>query len=259
VPGLCPKMTHRGAKLPRMKRARTPSFVAEFPLRTTRSDEETLSVRLEAARQIYNASLGEALRRLGLLRESRRWQEARAMPKGQERRDLFKESVRLFEFGAGSIQKFAERCRDACWIGRHLGSHDTQTTSLRAFRAAEQHAFGKRGRPRFKGLHRLDSVEGKGDAVLLLRVREGVPVLLWDGLVLPLMRDPRDKDGWGATSARGSHEVRPDPPATCPGPFPLVHPAGPGGPPAPEGEPAPGPRGDRPGSRTFDDRRGVGP
>ena len=55
---------------------------------------------------------------------------------------------------------------NACWIGDHLGSHDTQTTSLRAFRAAEQYAFGKRGRPRFKSLNRLNSIEGKADAVI---------------------------------------------------------------------------------------------
>jgi putative transposase len=36
---------------------------------------------------------------------------------------------------------------------------------LRAFRAAEQYAFGKRGRPRFKSLNRLNSIEGKADAV----------------------------------------------------------------------------------------------
>lgn len=180
----------------KVKSRRTPSFVAEFPLRTSNSDEEILSIRLEGARHIFNACLGEALRRLGLMRESRRWQEARKMPKGTERSDLFKEAVLAFEFNSASIQKFAEGCRDACWIERHLGSHDTQTTSLRAFRAVEQHAFGKRGRPRFKGKNRLDSIEGKGDAVILLRVQNGDPVVRWDGLILPLILDPRDKDQW---------------------------------------------------------------
>lgn len=179
-----------------VKHQRTPSFVAEFPLRTSQADEKTLAVRLEAARHLFNASLGEALRRLGLMRESLRWQEARKMPKGRDRSALFKEAVLGFDFTAASIQKFAERCRDACWIGSHLGSHDTQTTSLRAFRAVEQHAFGKRGRPRFKSRNRLGSIEGKGDAVILLRMQEGVPAVLWDGLALPLVLDPRDTDGW---------------------------------------------------------------
>jgi hypothetical protein len=62
--------------------AKTASFVAEFPLRTTQADERALAIRLEAARHIYNAALGEALRRLDLMRESKAWQAARKMPPG---------------------------------------------------------------------------------------------------------------------------------------------------------------------------------
>ncbi|WP_018291372.1 hypothetical protein [Verrucomicrobium sp. 3C] len=62
-------------------RAKTPSFIAEFPLRTTAVDEVALSKRLDAARQIYNASLGVALRRLALLRQTKEWQRACKMPK----------------------------------------------------------------------------------------------------------------------------------------------------------------------------------
>jgi hypothetical protein len=59
-----------------MPRSKTPSFVAEFPLQTTPADESALSIRLDAARNIYNASLGESLRRLDLMRESLDWQRA---------------------------------------------------------------------------------------------------------------------------------------------------------------------------------------
>jgi putative transposase len=129
-------------------------------------------------------------------------------PKGKpipnkERLDLFKATQARFGFSSASIQKFAETCRDACWIGEHTGSRDTQTTSLRAFKAVQQYAFGKRGRPRFKGFRRLHSVEGKADAVIRYRA-EPVPAVHWSGLVLPLMLDPKDKHGWQseALSAR---------------------------------------------------------
>lgn len=189
-------------------RARTSSFIAEFPLKTTSADERALTVRLDAARHIFNASLDESLRRLDLMRQSKDWQRARAMPKtlgkdvkgkpipNRERAALFKETMARFGFTSAAMQKHAEACRDACWIGDHLGSHDTQTTSLRAFRAVQMHAFGNRGRPRFKGKNRLHSVEGKGDAVIRLRVQDGVHVVLWSNLTLPLMLDPRDRDGW---------------------------------------------------------------
>ena len=38
---------------------RTPSFVCEVPLRVTPTQERTLLARLEAARQVYNACLGQ--------------------------------------------------------------------------------------------------------------------------------------------------------------------------------------------------------
>ncbi len=182
-------------------RSLTPSFIAAFPLSVTPADHRALTVRLDAARNVYNACLGESLRRLSLMRESLDWQAARTMPKGKERADLFKATMLRFGFSSASIQKHAEACRDACWIGDHLGSHDTQTTSLRAFRAVQMHAFAKRGRPRFKGKGRLHSIEGKGGAVIRFRA-DPVPAVHYGGLVLPLKLDPRDRDGWQAEALR---------------------------------------------------------
>lgn len=175
-----------------MPRVRTPSFIAEFPLRTSEAQERSLEVRLDAARQIYNAVLGEALRRLGRMRASIAYVAAREIPKGAARTEAFTACRKEHGFTSADLQKFAQGCRDACWIGHHLGSHDTQTTSLRAFRAVEQYAFGQRGRPRFKGKRGLHSVEGKANSVI--RYTEGA--VHWKGLVLPLMLDARDQDGW---------------------------------------------------------------
>ncbi len=185
-----------------MARSTSPSYIAEFPLRTSAADERALEIRMDAARHIFNACLDESLKRLALMRQSKDWQRARTMPKtkdkksNKERSDLFKACTKRFGFDSGSIQKHAEQCRDACWIGDHLGSHDTQTTSKRAFQAVEQFAFGVRGKPRFKGKNRLNSVEGKGDAVIRLRYIDEMPVVLWAGLCLPLRLDPRDVHGW---------------------------------------------------------------
>src|SRR5260370_42361453 len=140
----------------RLMRKKAPSFIAEFSLLTTPADERELSIRLDAARNIYNACLGESLRRLDLMRESKAWQAAQGMPKHTEkaiekaqdkdrlkaenkaRSEAFKAVQEKFAFNSVSIQKFGQQCWDACWIGDHLGSHDTQTTTLRAFRAVEQ-------------------------------------------------------------------------------------------------------------------------
>ncbi len=184
-------------------RRKTPSFIAEFPAAVSAATAYELAVRLDAARQVYNACLGEALRRREQVRSSEIWRAAGAMPKGLKSSKESKARVTAFEsanedfgFTSASIQKFAESCRDACWIGEHLGSHDTQTTSLRAFKAAQQYAFGKRGRPRFKGKGRFNSIEGKTDAVIVFRWVDRRPAVRYLGLTLPLVLDPRDKDGW---------------------------------------------------------------
>jgi putative transposase len=176
-------------------RKKTPSFIAEFPLSTTQGQQRELSIRLETARQIYNACLGESPRRLDLMRESKAWQSAQAMSKHSAQAGAFTAVREKFEFNSSSIQKFGEKCRNGCWIGDHLGSHDTQTTTLRAFRAVEQYAFGRRGRPRFKRFNELESIEGKGDAVIRCKA-DPIPAVHYRGLVIPLVLDPNDKNGW---------------------------------------------------------------
>ena len=142
-----------------MARKVTPSFVLELPPRTAAGDERALAIRLNAARNIDNACRGEGLRRLELMRQSKAWQAARKLPRGQPgseerkgRAQAFKAIYVAYGFTRAHIQRFAQRCRDACWIRDHRGGRDTQTTSLRAFRAVEQYAFGRPGRPRGAGL-----------------------------------------------------------------------------------------------------------
>ena len=53
-----------------MAKAKTPSFILELGLETKTHDEAVLNARFEAARQLYNACLDEAKRRLFLLRQS---------------------------------------------------------------------------------------------------------------------------------------------------------------------------------------------
>jgi len=113
----------------------------------------------------------------------------------KERREAFHAVQSKFEFNPSSLQKFGQICRNQCWIGNHLGSHDTQTTILRAFRTVEQYAFGKRGWPHFKRFGELESIEGKEQAVIRYRT-EPVPTIHYAGLVLPLLLDPKDKYNW---------------------------------------------------------------
>jgi putative transposase len=192
-----------------MARRSTPTFIVELPLVVSARDEREMLVRLELARQLSNACLGEALRRLDLMRESLAYERARAMPKmagkkpNKERAAAFAALRHRYGFTSDSISAFGTQCKnDAKWNEGHprtdprIGAHECQRIAERAFSAAEMYAFGVRGRPRFKGKGRpLHSLEGKS-ACSSICWNAGTGCLEWGGLSLRAMFAPDGRDLW---------------------------------------------------------------
>ena len=147
------------------RRQRTPSFVVEVPLRVGPAEERVLQARLEAARALYNACLGEARRRWLLVRQSRAYQHARTLPRHTpERTDAFKAAKAVCGFTEAALQVYAKNGRHAShWIEAHLDAPVAQKLATRAYRAVMQVAVGNAKRVRFKGRHQLDTVEGKSN------------------------------------------------------------------------------------------------
>jgi len=170
------------------KKERTPSFVCEIPLRVTPADEHALNVRLNAARQVYNACLGEALRRAQLLRERRAYQKARRLPKGDERSATFRQARQAVAFSDAALQRYAVRLRQQAFTD-HLDVHTTQKLASRAYASANEWLLGHRGRPRFKAYRQLDTVEGKSNHA---GIRWRDDHVEWFGLSLPAIIDPCD-------------------------------------------------------------------
>jgi len=162
-----------------MPRATIPSFVCELPLVLAGDDERRLLIRLDCARQVYNAVLGESLKRLKLLRQSKAFQMAR-LKRGKARRDAFRAldmQIRLREYDLhGYATQFGRS-----WLGQHLDANTIQTVASRAWNAVRQYQIGVRGHPRFKGKGQFDSVEGKSNRQGI-RWRSGVVV--WGNLTL---------------------------------------------------------------------------
>lgn len=176
-----------------MAKKTTPSFILELPVKVSPQDERELDVRLNAARQLYNACLGEALRRLALAHQSRLWTKARKATDKKDRAKAFRWARQAVDFDEYALHRFVVQTKNACWIGDHLDVHVCQKIATRAFQAVDSYAFGKRGKPRFKSVGRLRSVEGKNNEAGI-RWREGVVV--WGGLKLPALLDPKDRHGW---------------------------------------------------------------
>jgi putative transposase len=170
------------------KNQTTPSFICELPLRATPRDIRTANARIEAARQVRNACLGEALKRAELLRESRAYQRALRLPEGKERSAAFKNARRAAGFTDAALQRYAVRLRQRAFK-KHLDVHVAQKMGSRMFNAVNDWLLGKRGRPRFKGYRQMDTVEGKSNDTGI-RWRDGV--VEWMGLRLPAIIDPSD-------------------------------------------------------------------
>lgn len=185
--------------------AKTPSFITELRLKVNREQERRLLVRLEAVRQVYNACLGESLKRLKLMRESREYQAVRKLPKGEPKSDEWKERAaafvavrRRFQFSEYALHEYAKQFGHS-WLGEHLDSHVVQKIATRAYKAVMRYGIGRAGRPRFKGKNQIDSVEGKSNKTGIMW-REGL--VLWKGLVLqpiyPKKPDPVIEHGLGS-------------------------------------------------------------
>ena len=178
-----------------MKRAKTPTFIVELPLSVCDNTERQLTARLLAGTRLYNAALGEALRRRGLMRESKARQAARKL-KAKERSAAFASAIKAHHFTSASVSAFATGCKNtAGWKGR-LSANETQRIAETAFDSAEQYSFGKRGRPRFKNAQRpLKSFTGKTNKAGI-RYRAELGVVEWAGLVLAVKFPPKGKDIW---------------------------------------------------------------
>ena len=171
------------------------TFIHEIPLKTTPHIESVLDVRLYAAQCLYNACLGEALRRLDLMRESKAYQAARKLPnctKKKDRGEAFRLCRETHSFNEYSLHSFAAKDKNACWIGDHLDVNTVQKVATRAWQAVEQYAFGKRGRPRFKRKGTYTSVEGKTNKSGI-RWKDGK--LQWSGLEISARFDIKDAHG----------------------------------------------------------------
>ncbi len=173
-----------------MGRAKTSSFICELPLRVMPAEERTLLVRLDCARMVYNACVGEALKRLDKMRQSAGYQAARQLPKKtKERTAAFAAARAQVGFREYDLHAYAAQFSQSR-LGEHLDVNTVQKLATRAYLAAHRYAIGQSGKPRFKGKGWFDSVEGKTNKSGILW-REGR--VKWLRLELPAFINSQDE------------------------------------------------------------------
>lgn len=175
--------------MPKTSSKTTPSFVCELPLKVTPAAEGVLLSRLEAARQMYNACLTEAMRRVNLIRQSNDFCKARTLhTSNPERKVLFKRARERNDFSEYAIHSYSTYIRQS-WIGDQIDSNTAQKLATRAYKAVEKVLFGQAGKVRFKGKNQMDSVEGKSNKSGIRWKNEAIE---WGGLQLEALINSND-------------------------------------------------------------------
>ncbi len=173
-----------------MARSTTPSFITELPIIVDSKLEKQLSARFQAARQLYNACLSEALIRMELVRNSEPYKQAKRLNRNKQkkqRKDLFKEARKQARFSDYELQSFATLiAKSSKWISVQVDSNTQQKLATRAFKAVERILFGMAKLVRFKVTSRFKSVEGKSNKQGLRWLKDS---LVWCGLTLPPIID----------------------------------------------------------------------
>ncbi|MEO0969881.1 MAG: hypothetical protein AAFX80_16510 [Cyanobacteria bacterium J06639_18] len=167
-----------------MVRSKTPSFVTELPLKVDSKQERELLARFQAARQLYNACLNEALVRMELVKNSVLYQQtktSRGVSK-KERQELFAKSRNQYRFNDYAFKTFATQTANRSkWMSDKLGAHEKQTIGTRAFKAVEKILFRRSKKVRFKVTTRFKSIEGQSNATGIRFINNQV---LWKKLII---------------------------------------------------------------------------
>ncbi len=165
------------------------SFITEVALVVSPASERVLLSRLEAARQMYNALLNEAMRRVNLIRQSKDFARARSLkPSNLWRKVLCKRARERHDFSEYAIHSYSTYLRHS-WLGDHIDSNTAQKLATRAYKAVERLLFGRAKRVRFKGKNQMDSVEGKSNKSGIRWKSEGIE---WSGLQLKALITEND-------------------------------------------------------------------
>jgi len=185
-----------------MPKAKTPSFIFELPLKVNPQQYKVLTKRFNVARMLYNACLCECLKRAKKLKVSDIYKQAKKMPakvtvKGKqkvnsERKDLFKQARDEVGFNEYNLHGFSKTIRANSHFSDHIDAFTEQKIMTRAYQATNKYVMRSdgKGRPRYKGINQLDSVEGKSNGAGIRFINGKV---IWSKLKVEPLFDTKDK------------------------------------------------------------------
>ena len=174
-----------------MPKSNTPSFITQIPIKTNSKHLNILKKRFWAAKQQYNALLGEALSRLTKMKKDQMYKQAVGLYKQKgnklKAKELFKKLAEKYAYREYDLYAYTKQ-----WNTKNnplsIGARISQKLAKRAFKAVEEYKTKKRGKPRFKGIRGINSIEDNSLANLRLKDK----TIHYLGLHLPLLYNEKD-------------------------------------------------------------------
>lgn len=142
-----------------MAKAKTASFVLELELSMNSHEKAILKKKLNIGRQIYNACLGEALKRLHKVQADKEYQLVLREEKSKGRTQRLKEIERFHGYSEYQLHEWAAQCK--AHFSNRLGINEVQKLATRAYKAVEKLHYHKADKVVFKGRNELISIENK--------------------------------------------------------------------------------------------------
>lgn len=165
------------------------NYVLTLPLSTEIYQEDILDKRFNICRQIYNACLGEILKRYNHMRESKAYQKISKLPKGKDRNKQFNDLNKLYNINEYSLHEFVKPTYKH--FKDNIDSLTCQKLASRAYSAFEKLMFHAAKKVNFIKYDKLKSIEGKWN-------KSGIKYdiksnqLIWNGLKIPVIIKDND-------------------------------------------------------------------
>ena len=178
-------------------KATTAAYVLTLDLKPEIFQQVILEKRFNISRQIYNACLGELLKRYKRLQADGEYQEIVKMAKSKERNALFKTLDKKYKLNEYSLHEFVKPMRQH--FNRNIDAFTAQKLATRAWKTFEKLMLHRAKKVNFKRFGEMTSVEGKTNSTGL-RFRDNQ--LIWNGLKLKV--DIAEKDIYAQRALQAS-------------------------------------------------------
>ena len=168
-------------------KATTASYNLTLDLNLEIYQQNILDKRFNISRQIYNACLGELLKRYKMLQHDKEYQEIVEMTKSKKRNNLFKQLNQKYKLNEYSLHEFVKPMQHH--FNKNIDAFTAQKLATRAWKSFEKLMYHQAKKVNFKRFGEIDSIEGK-DNKTGIKFRNNQ--IIWKGLNIKVNVDRND-------------------------------------------------------------------